>query len=120
VSTQEGTYQIPDVEHSKIVHDYLKHLTTLSTGSIVLITAFLEKLFTQPQWKFLVIVSILGFMLCVLACVLAQTLLLYYGRLDRKSDEKMSLVGALSLFAAWIGFLIGVVALSVFAIRNFL
>jgi len=39
------------IETQKVVFDYIKHLTTLNTGSIVLLTALLEKLFTNPEWK---------------------------------------------------------------------
>ena len=40
-----------EAEFRKLWSDYLKHLTTLSTGSILLIATFLEKLFSQPRWK---------------------------------------------------------------------
>ena len=32
------------------MYEYWKHLSTLSTGSIILLAAFLEKLFIQPRW----------------------------------------------------------------------
>ena len=45
---------LQDKEHQSVLErvkfdtDYLKHLTILSTGSIVLIAAFAEKLSTKP------------------------------------------------------------------------
>jgi hypothetical protein len=44
------------------VLDYLKHITTLDTGSIVLLTALLDKFFAGGRWKFLVVVTFLGFL----------------------------------------------------------
>jgi hypothetical protein len=45
------------IEDHKALIDYTKQLTTLSTGSIVIIAAFVEKVFPQPQWKVLLIVA---------------------------------------------------------------
>jgi hypothetical protein len=54
------------IESRKLQADYLKHLTTLSTGSIVIISTFMEKLFRAPSWKLLVAMSLGGFTLCIL------------------------------------------------------
>jgi hypothetical protein len=39
-------------EGNKLFYDVFKHLTTLSTGSILILVAFLENLFVDPQYKF--------------------------------------------------------------------
>ena len=39
------------IEQQKIVFDYIKHITTLNTGSVVLLAALLEKLFKTKIWK---------------------------------------------------------------------
>ena len=65
-----------DIEQTKALIEYFKHLTTLSTGSIVLITTFLEKLFANPSWRLAVVISIAGFMLSFFHLLL-RTLLLW-------------------------------------------
>ena len=46
------------LEGFKLFHDSLKHLTTLSTAAIGLVVIFIEKLFPAPEWKALVLVSL--------------------------------------------------------------
>jgi hypothetical protein len=53
--------EINELEIFKQSVDFFKHLTTLDTGSILLLAAFLEKLFSNPHWKILVAVSFFGF-----------------------------------------------------------
>ena len=55
------------IESQKMVLDYLKHITTLDTGAMVLLTVLLEKFFQQPQWKFLVIAVFSSFVISILA-----------------------------------------------------
>lgn len=106
------------IEFYKSFFDYLKHLTTLSTGSIILLAAFLEKLFSQPKWKILVAVSLIGFVLSVIAAVIAHTLMILSFEADEQSDQEGNVV-MFSLFAIWLGFLIGIVSLAIFALKNF-
>ena len=109
----------PKIEHHKSLLEYFKHLTTLSTGSIVLLSAFLEKLFSQPDWKFLVGVSFVGFVSSVLASVIAWTFyLIDYPGINFKKPSWYRFWGGLSLITCWLGFLVGVIALTVFALRN--
>jgi hypothetical protein len=49
--------------------DYLKHLTTLNTGSILIVATFLEKLFEQPKWNVLVGVSLVSFIVSIIGCI---------------------------------------------------
>jgi hypothetical protein len=57
---------------AKLGFDYFKHLTTLSTGSIVLLGSLLEKLFAEPAWKPLVYLSFAAFVICIVASVFAM------------------------------------------------
>jgi hypothetical protein len=113
----------PDkLELFKAMADYLKHVTTLSTGSIVLITTFLEKLFAKPEWKIIVVVSIVGFMVSVLSSMIAYTILILYEN-PLNSEETptwAAQLGTFGMFSTWIGFLIGILTLAIFALRNFI
>jgi hypothetical protein len=37
-------------EGNKLLHDTMKQLITISTGSILIMIAFLEKVFKNPEW----------------------------------------------------------------------
>ncbi len=58
-------------EIQPIKFDYFKHLTTLSTGSILILVAFLEKVFTAPQIVLLAFFSIVCFAVCVVGSLMA-------------------------------------------------
>jgi len=113
------------LEKQKLASDYLKHLTTLSTGSIILLAAFLEKLFAQPLWRPLIVLSFLGFILSVIASVAAFSVVLYIfpaSEIEAKAEmsESHKTMWALSLLGTWIGFLIGIISFTIFVIRNLL
>jgi hypothetical protein len=107
------------VEREKGIQEYLKHLTTLSTGSIVLLSGFLERLFVEPEAKALVGISLVGFTLSVLSCVVAYTLTTF--TLGLSWEEAPTSVGVwfdVTVVGAWAGFLMGVIALAAFALAN--
>ncbi len=107
------------IEHNKIVIDYLKHLTTLSTGAIILQTAFLEKLFPHPKWKAVIVISLLSFAFSVVSSVVAFTVVISTKFADWRGKPEAR-VGCLAFVGAWGGFLLGIVTLATFAIRNVL
>lgn len=106
------------LEQTKFMADYLKHVTTLSTGSFILLTLFLEKLFNRPHWRVLVIISIGGFALSLVASVLAFIGLLHWlPSLEGDINFGSKLWTHGGVFTG-LGFLIGVSALMLFAIGN--
>lgn len=48
-------------------HETLKQLVTISSGSILVLVALLEKVFVTPRWKVLIVIAIVGFFICILA-----------------------------------------------------
>lgn len=100
--------------------DYLKHVTTLSTGAIVFIATFLEKFAQHPHWRSAVIVSLLGFLVAVLGALAAMTGL----AMDAASTgtetytDYVDALKVLGVSAAWLGFVVGVTALTLFALNN--
>lgn len=108
-------------EHYKMLSDYLKHLTTLSTGSLLLLVTFLEKIFVQPLWKPLVIIALVSFLLSVIASIASFTLVISLSANYKDQTEPQGweeTVNVVSIIVTWLGFLIGVASLTVFAIRN--
>ena len=105
------------IERYKSIFDYLKHLTTLSTGSIILISAFLEKLFVKPNWKFLVAIALGSFMTSVVAAVVTHTILAFDFPGDTESPDLpkwANKLGDVSLVTTWTGFLVGIISLAIF------
>jgi hypothetical protein len=59
-------------EALKLFYDTMKHLTTLSTGSILVLLAFLEKIFTRPRWKALIVLTLVSLIISTLAALAAM------------------------------------------------
>jgi hypothetical protein len=104
-------------EVSKATFDYIKHLTALSTGSIILLTIFLERIFNNPMWKFLVIISILGFLLSVIFSTVCYSIFIFVFGVERDEKRAESSL-AVILILSIISFLIGIISFATFAIRN--
>jgi len=98
--------------------DYLKHIATLSTGSILLIVTFLEKLFCKPEYKICIAISLIAFVITVVATIAAQA-----GVLENITEPNdianwaKPLIG-ISMIVAYLCFLTGLCSLVVFAIGN--
>jgi hypothetical protein len=102
------------LEYHKAFCEYLRFLITLSTGSLVLLTTFLER-FTQPEWKVSVGIALGGFATSVVTAVVAYTVaVLHLG----KDMGNSAILFGLGLFLTWICFLIGIVSLAGFALVN--
>ncbi|MEA2761370.1 MAG: hypothetical protein QOD47_654 [Gemmatimonadaceae bacterium] len=108
------------LESYRAERDFYKHLTTLSTASVVLIATFLVKVFPNPEWQELVNISLSGFAVSVVGCAVMYALSV----LD--TDSELSLhkqmptrwVSWLPMTAGLGGFFIGIATLAAFAIHN--
>jgi hypothetical protein len=108
----EGT----ETEKIKLIYDYLKQIATVSTGSTLLIVAFVEKLFTNPQWKWLIAVSLTAFTMTTALSLVLQFMLVQ--SFDPETKE-FGLWGAYGFILMSIIFLGGILSLVIFALRNF-
>jgi len=109
-----------EIEIYKIEFDYLKHLTTICTGSILLIIAFLEKLFTSPQWKPLIAFALVAFLIAIALC--AFSMLTILDKVSEKKSKKTrdsaeSLTIGLLLIAL-IFYVLGIMSLVAFGVKN--
>ncbi len=118
VKNQEREWS--ELEIYKFEFEFLKHLTTICTGSILLIVAFLEKLFKQPEWKALVAVALCFFVASITLCAFSQVTII-----DKASENKN--FGLRESVQAWtIGLLllalfcyvVGIVFLVAFGLKN--
>ena len=107
-------------EHAKAIFEYLKHLSTLTTGSILLITTFLEKLFKSPQWPWLVGLAVGSLFLCLVSCTATYSVLLSkFPRNDRvltaSSLSRLEIfLYAGGMWVAWFTLLLGIGAIALF------
>lgn len=109
-----------EIEVYWIEFEYLKHLTTISTGSILLIVAFLEKIFQNPEAKYLVAIALCCFVLSISLCAFSQLTII------EKASERSNLILVKKvqnwtvglLFAALISYVIGVISLVIFGLKN--
>ena len=72
------------MEGRKLFYDALKHLTTLSTGSIILLATFLEKIFSNPECKILIGITFVGFAISIISTVV---LMFIFSGLVARSDS---------------------------------
>ena len=109
-------------EQYTALYDYLKHLSTLSTGSILVITAFLEKLFTQPEWKISVGISLVGFLLTVVGVIIFHSITVIeqtlYSEDESNIPDWLGMTGLISILISWFSFIVAIVSMTVFALKN--
>lgn len=108
-----------NIERQKAILDYVKQLTALSTGSILVVAAFVEKVFPVAHWKWLTATSIVGFIASILGSIIAHTIFVidFPPRLGEQPNWEGE-VGGFSLVVAWTGFLLGIISLAVFTTKN--
>jgi Mn2+/Fe2+ NRAMP family transporter len=103
-------------EGSKLFHDTFKHLTTLSTGSVVLIATFFER-FKSLHWKSLASLALVGFIVSTVGSVLLMLFLAKDVAIMGKPTQR----DWLFRYGSWITgvcFVLSVLLLAVFAAGN--
>lgn len=108
-------------EYAKLLLGFFRHLTAISAGSIALQVGFLEKLFPHPKWKALIVFSVVSFTASIIGSFISQIVVISQVAelpLTRTQGRRMRQMGRPGMVAAWLGFLLGVISVAVFAIRN--
>jgi hypothetical protein len=129
------------IEFAKLRHDWLKHLTTLCTGSILIISALTGSVFNDTSflWGWLIPVSLVLLLLAVILLGFSmwywqnwaeRSCVFWYLQADEghevaedlNSIEAISLqserISSLLVSAGTICFVFGVVSFCIFALRN--
>jgi uncharacterized membrane protein len=105
-------------EGMKLMYDLFKHTTTISTGSILILVTFLEKLFRNPQWRFLIGITFGSFILTLLSSLAMMFLV---GQIIKKfgittaAEDRFLMLNTVLVIAS---FLCGIVSLVMFAMKN--
>jgi hypothetical protein len=105
-------------EGLKLFFDVFKHLTTLCTGSIVLLATFHEKLSGTAKWQSLIAIAFAGFIVSIAGSVVLMLSTARSIRRNETSDQLTDRMGNLSYLVAVTGFAVGAVCLGVFGVRN--
>ncbi len=111
----DNTFQAR-VEHYNGTTGFLKHFTTLSTGSILLIMSFSNKLLLPSSHSWIVIISILGFVLSILSSTFVHILTIFYAspvNYNTNTSDRFEMTAAVSLIISWASFLVGIIFLSI-------
>ena len=107
------------IEAYTMVFDYLKNISSLSTASILLLVAFMEKLFVSPEWKVCVGISLICFIVSVVFVIVGQFGVIEHIDKTEGIATWAGPVAGIGISMAIISFVIGLVSLSVFALKNF-
>jgi len=110
-------------ESYKFWGDYLKHTTSLATGSLVLIATFLEKLFLNPEWKYAIVLSLVSFLVSIVCSVVCFALLAIEHQVYEEKDQPADWIEWSSFWSmslAWLSFIVAVVSLTFFTVKNVL
>ena len=124
----------------KYLHGYYKHMTTLSTGSILIIVTLLGGIFKEPEDIFAIIISILGFVICLVGalmilgviCNVVELIFVMFTEIPELTKEKFpeylvkykkktdSLANVIEIVGpiTFCAFLLGVIMLLVFTFIN--
>lgn len=98
--------------------DYCKHIASLSTGSILLIVAFLEKLFDKPEWKFCIVISLISFVVTIFGTLAAQAGVIEHITSPEDVGKWAKYAVLWGLICGLSFFMIGLISLVVFAFKN--
>ena len=108
-----------EMEGHKLDHDTYKHLTTLSTGTILILATFMEKFFQQPKWRILIGAIFVNLMISVLASVIAMFCISYDMAEGGETSELSPRFQGVIVLLSCGGFLLGIMSFVAFALRNF-
>lgn len=105
-------------EAVKLIFDSFKHLTTLCTGSLVILATFLKDLFPSPEWRLLASFSLVFFLLSIISAIfILMTLTKVMGEEGIKGDAIKKMLG-INAFISLGLFILAITCLIVFSIKN--
>lgn len=107
------------IEGVKAVYDFFKHMTTLSTGSLLLLATLLEKFFKAPSWTALIGLTFVGFIVSLVSSLVMMFLVSVFIARSGETEESVNIIANIGALGAAGGFLCGIGALITFSLRNF-
>jgi len=111
------------IEVSKFRSDYLKHIATLDTGSILLMATLLQKPIS-PGTAIFVAISMISFLISLAGVNITQYILVDHlsdsvNNIELATSTKQKRINQTFTFFSYLGFGVGISFLIAFAIINF-
>ena len=106
-------------ESLKLLFEVYKHITALSTGAIVILATFLEKLFKSPQEVYLVTISVTFFLVAVVSSLIMMAHLAVEQQLNRKINTLDKIARKVLYVMSPVFFCLGIFCLALFSAKNF-
>ena len=116
VQTEDGKTLL---ESEKLHFDAMKHLTTLSSGSVLLLATFLEKFSKGLVWRWLLAATFGCFFLSMLSSVSSMLQSANYVRHTGRIARLERGVRETIYYFSVITYLLGIVSLVFFVMKNF-
>lgn len=117
MSQESFQRELASYEHEQ---DLYKHTATLSTGALVLLSTFMEKLFQRPVSKGWLGVALVAFVASIGGAVVMQLMSVLH--VDRRRDlpegKAQQAIFWITFPLTFGGFMLGIVCLLVFALCN--
>ncbi|MGZ5802373.1 MAG: hypothetical protein ACXWJK_13710 [Burkholderiaceae bacterium] len=113
-------WHVSDADFFKAIYEHLKHVATLTTGSILLLSTFLEKVFKEPQQSWLVGLSLGSLFVALVASLVSYAgfLLAFPRSISMSIDKPLKLISVAGLTIMWMSFVIGVGSIATFFLVN--
>lgn len=105
------------LESKKYVFESLKHMTTLASGSVLVATAVVEKLFPNAPSRLPVIIAMVAFVATVLAGLIGMTVLAVSMKTETVGGIEANVFAGSCVLAA-VSFAIGIIAIAYFILVN--
>jgi hypothetical protein len=111
------------LEAGKLYSEYLKHITTLAAGSLILLTTLIEKIFSQYDYKWALVVSLVSLLISIISSVVSFTALAISYQFWEEGDTPQRWLddtAGVSFLLSFLSFAVGMLFLGVFSITNFI
>ena len=105
-------------ESFKLLFEVYKHITTLSSGTIIILTTFLEKLFRTPKAVHLVPISMSCFLLSIIFSLSTMAQLAIAQQIFRPPSKFDKLARLILYWLSPLTFILGIVFLAILTILN--
>ncbi len=117
---KEYTKQEKATEESiKLIYDLFKHITILTTGIILILITFLEKLFQNPSGKYLVSISFIFFIISIILALITMAFMAQGVADLGELDEFETKIGRWTFLTTLGSFVLGIISFVIFALVNF-
>jgi hypothetical protein len=119
-TSKEYTKQEKATEESiKLIYDLFKHITILTTGIILILITFLEKLFQNPSGKYLVSISFIFFIISIILALITMAFMAQGVADLGELDEFETKIGRWTFLTTLGSFVLGIISFVIFALVNF-